>query len=104
MSPYQVHPPELLYLLAGDPAELAETVAPMRSVDVAEALNTLPPDAAARVLTAVPFDLAVQVLDEPGLENEAQIFPLIAESAATYAAVVRARTFPTADQTYRPKG
>ena len=62
-------PPELLYLLAGDPVEFAEVVAGMRSADVAEALRDLPPPAAARVIGALPFDLAVQVLDEPELEH-----------------------------------
>jgi magnesium transporter len=57
--------PELLYLLHGDPQELAETVAHMRAADVAEALERLRPDAAARVVAALPFDLAVQVLEEP---------------------------------------
>jgi magnesium transporter len=62
-------PPELLYLLAGDPVEFAQVVAGMRSADVAEALRDLPPAAAARVIAALPFDLAVQVLDEPELEH-----------------------------------
>ncbi|HET7322239.1 MAG TPA: magnesium transporter [Longimicrobiaceae bacterium] len=66
--------PEFLYLLAGDPAELAEVVAPMRGADVADLLNALPPTAAARVLVSLPFDFAVQVLDEPELEQEAEIF------------------------------
>jgi magnesium transporter len=57
--------PELLYLLHGDPQELAETVANMRAADVAEALGRLRVEAAARVVAALPFDLAVQVLEEP---------------------------------------
>ena len=36
---------ELLYLLHGDPAELAEALAGMRAADIAEALRELPPDA-----------------------------------------------------------
>ncbi|HEX6535288.1 MAG TPA: magnesium transporter [Gemmatimonadaceae bacterium] len=66
--------PELLYLLSGDPAELAETLATLRSADVAEALNRLQPDAAARVMAALPFDLAVKVFDEPELERRHEIF------------------------------
>jgi len=61
--------PELLYLLHGDPGELAEALAGMRAADVAEALRDLPPDAGAKVLAALPFDLAVQVFDEPELTN-----------------------------------
>jgi magnesium transporter len=67
-------PPELLYLLAGDPAELAETLSSMHGADVAEALNALRPEAAARVLAALPFDLAVRVFDEPELEDRTEIF------------------------------
>ncbi|MDQ6633912.1 MAG: magnesium transporter [Gemmatimonadota bacterium] len=39
----------------------------MRAADVAEALRDLPPEAAAKVMAALPFDLAVQVFDEPEL-------------------------------------
>ncbi|HET8656297.1 MAG TPA: magnesium transporter [Longimicrobiaceae bacterium] len=82
MSTIETRSPEFLYLLAGDPAELAELVASMRGADVAEALNALPADAAARVLVALPFDLAVQVLDEPELEQESEIFALVDERTA----------------------
>src|SRR5437870_5652653 len=61
--------PELLYLLHGDPGELAEALSEMRSADVADALHELPADAAARVMAALPFDLAVQVFDEPELQG-----------------------------------
>jgi len=62
-------PPELLYLLHGDPTELAEALAGMRAADVAEALRELGPDAGAKVTAALPFDLAVQVFDEPELDR-----------------------------------
>lgn len=62
--------PELLYLLHGDPADLAEALAGMRAADIAEALCELKSDAAAKVLAALPFDLAVQAFDEPELEHE----------------------------------
>jgi magnesium transporter len=61
--------PELLYLLHGDPADLAEQLAGLRPADIAEALRDLRPDAAAKVMAALPFDLAVQVFDEPELIN-----------------------------------
>jgi magnesium transporter len=62
-------PPELLYLLHGDPTDLAEALAGMRAADIAEALRGLRPDAAAKVMAALPFDLAVQVFDEPELAD-----------------------------------
>jgi magnesium transporter len=61
--------PELLYLLHGDPSELAEALTGMRAADIADALRELQPDAAAKVMAALPFDLAVQVFDEPELEH-----------------------------------
>jgi magnesium transporter len=74
--------PELLYLLAGDPAELAEMLTGLRSADIAEALKELTPEAASHVLAALPFDLAVQVLDEPELEHRALIIETLAPAAA----------------------
>jgi magnesium transporter len=65
--------PELLYLLAGDPAEFAEVVGGMQPADIADALRHLSPEAAARVLAALPFDVAVLVLDAPELENRLAI-------------------------------
>jgi magnesium transporter len=77
------HPPELLYLLAGDSAELAQHLSTMRPADVAEALNQLEAPAAAAVLPALPFDLIVRVFDEPELERRAELFRgLQAERAA----------------------
>jgi magnesium transporter len=61
---------ELLYLLHGDPAELQEAISGFRAADVAEALRDLSPDAGAKVMAALPFDLAVQVFDEPELAYE----------------------------------
>lgn len=62
--------PELLYLLLGDPPELAEALAGMRAADIADALRELSPEAAAKVVAALPFDLAVQVFDEPELAEQ----------------------------------
>lgn len=61
--------PELLYLVHGDPGELAETLAGMRAADIAEALRHLPPEAGAKVMAALPFDMAVEVFDEPELAD-----------------------------------
>lgn len=63
------HTPELLYLLHSDPSELAETLAGMRAADIADALRHLPPEAGAKVMAALPFDLAVEVFDEPELAD-----------------------------------
>ena len=65
--------PELLYLLAGDPAEFATVVGGMQPADMADALGALPPGAAARVVAALPFDMGVLVLDDPALENRVEI-------------------------------
>jgi magnesium transporter len=73
---------ELLYLLQGDPAELAETLAGMRPADIAEGLRDLPPAGAAKVVAVMPFDLAVQVFDEPELEHRYEIIQSMEPAAA----------------------
>src|SRR5215831_5827469 len=73
---------ELLYLLQGDPAELAETLAGMRPADIAEALRDLVPAAAAKVVAVMPFDLAVQVFDEPELDGRYAIIQSMEPGAA----------------------
>ncbi len=62
--------PELLYLLHKDAADLAQALAELRPPDIAEALRDLPPAAAAKVMAALPFDLSVQVFDEPELAHD----------------------------------
>ncbi len=61
-------PGEFLYLLAADHDSLIEACTDLLPADIAEALSDLPPDAAAKVVGALPFHLAVQVFDEPSLE------------------------------------
>ena len=75
-------PGELHYLLAGDPEEFASACTDLLPADIAEALNDLPADAAARVVIAVPFTLAVQVLDEPSLESRDGIVSLLPDPVA----------------------
>jgi len=58
---------QLLYLVHTDPEELQEALGELRAADIAEALRQLPPEAAAKVMAALPFELAVQVFDEPEL-------------------------------------
>jgi magnesium transporter len=74
--------PELLYLLSGDPAEFSQIVAGMRPADVAEALKDLAPVGAACIVAALPFDLAVQVLDDPELEHRVDIVQAMEAGAA----------------------
>jgi magnesium transporter len=74
--------PELLYLLAGDEEDLLAAIENLRPADVAEALNQLPVAAAARVVAALPFELAVQLLDEPELDRRGDVFELLEESRA----------------------
>ena len=45
-------PPELLYLLHGDPTDLAEALSGMRAAEVADALRQLGPEAGAKVMAA----------------------------------------------------
>jgi magnesium transporter len=66
--------PTLRDLADGDPQELARTVATMRAADLAEELDRLPPESAARVLAALPFDLAVQLFDEPEFTHRRRAF------------------------------
>jgi len=54
----------------------------MRVADIAESLRDLPPGGAAKVLAALPFDLAVQVFDEPELDHRYEIMQLMETDAA----------------------
>jgi magnesium transporter len=74
--------PELLYLLAGDEEDLLAACENLRPADIADALNKLPVEAAARVVGALPFHLAVQLLDEPELDRRGEIFGRLDEKAA----------------------
>ena len=75
-------PGEFLYLLAGDADEFVATCADLLPADIAESLNDLPPDGAARVLTALPFHLAVQVLDESMLERRDEVIERLPDAVA----------------------
>jgi magnesium transporter len=75
--------PELLYLLHGEPADLAQAARNFRAADIAEAMIKLPPEGAAKVMGALPFDLTVQVFDEPELaHHRAEIASHMDEGAA----------------------
>ena len=101
------HPPELLYLLHGEPSELSEALSGMRAEDIAVALRDLPQEAAAKVMAALPFELAVRVFDEPELSqsrcdlvrrmDKAKIGPLIEAMSADQQADLF-REIPAADR------
>ncbi|HEU4587731.1 MAG TPA: magnesium transporter [Gemmatimonadales bacterium] len=65
--------PELLYLLSGDEDDFQAACADFLPADIAEALNELPLEAAARVVGALPFHRAVQVFDEPQLQRRGEL-------------------------------
>src|SRR6185312_2941811 len=67
ISPHTVA--QLLYLVHSDPEELQEALGELRAPDIAEALKELPPEAAAKVMASLPFDLTVHVFDEPELNR-----------------------------------
>src|ERR1700704_6631873 len=89
--------PELLYLLSGDEDDFLTACADLRPADAAEAVNHLPLAAAARVVAALPFQLGVQLLDEPELERRADIFELLDEKTAV--PLIEARFFSIAAAT-----
>ena len=60
-------------VLAGEPNELATALAAIRPVDAAEALNSLTRSVAGRVLEAMPVSAAVQILNEPHLDEPAKL-------------------------------
>jgi len=57
-----------------DAANLAHTLERVHDADIADALNAIEPPAAARVLAALPFDLAVRALNQPELDYRAKLF------------------------------
>ncbi len=59
--------PEILLLLAGDPAEVNEICLAYQPADVAVVLRLLPAKSAAAVIGHLPFDYAVAILDHPDL-------------------------------------
>jgi magnesium transporter len=57
-----------------DPTDLASTLERAHDADIADVLNSIEPPAAARVLAALPFDLAVRALNQPELDHRARLF------------------------------
>jgi magnesium transporter len=54
----------------------------MRAADVAEALNRLEPEEAAAAVAALPFDLAVRLLDIPEFDQYHAVFPFFSNEKA----------------------
>jgi magnesium transporter len=54
--------------------QVAQTLEAAHDADVAEALNAIDHAAAARVLAALPFDLAVRAVNQPELDHRAHLF------------------------------
>jgi magnesium transporter len=75
-------PGELLYLLAGDDQDFVDTCADLLPADIADALNDLPREAAAKVVAALPFHTAVEVFDQPSLEARDELVELLADPVA----------------------
>jgi magnesium transporter len=75
-------PGELLYLLAGDEQDFVDTCANLLPADIAEAMNDLPREAAAKVAAALPFHLAVELFDEPSLEGRDELVERLPDAVA----------------------
>src|SRR5476651_1307808 len=65
-----------------DPAFLAASMIDERAPDIVEALNDMPAELAAAVLLHLPPELAIEVLDQPGLEREPELITLMPREAA----------------------
>jgi magnesium transporter len=57
-----------------DAVHVAHSLESAHDADIAEALNAIDHGAAARVLAALPFDLAVRALNQPELDHRAHLF------------------------------
>src|SRR5258705_10966013 len=67
--------PELLSRLAeGAPSEIAAALASVHEADLAEALNRVDSGRAAEVISALPFEFAVRVVEHPELEQRHEVF------------------------------
>jgi len=71
-----------LYEASSKPEEMARIVEPLRAADLAELVNQLSPAKAARVMANLPFDAAVDVLNEPELDRRHEIVQHMNRGAA----------------------
>jgi magnesium transporter len=65
-----------------NPALLAASMIEERAPDIVEALNDMPSELAIAVLLHLPPDRAIEVLDQPGLEREAEFVTLMPRETA----------------------
>src|ERR1700681_4378177 len=65
-----------------DPAFLAASMIEERAPDIVEALNDMPAELAVAVLLHLPPDRAIEVLDQPGLDREPELFTLMPRATA----------------------
>src|SRR5450631_4718526 len=65
-----------------DPAFLAASMIDERAPDIVEALNDVPAELATGVLLHLPADLAIEVLDQPGLDREPELIALMPRDIA----------------------
>jgi magnesium transporter len=63
--------------LSGEPKDIAAILAPYRPADAVEMLNSLDHAIAARVLEAMPVRAAVQIFNEPHLDEPAKLIELM---------------------------
>jgi len=74
-----------------EPSNLASTLERSHDADIADVLNSIDPPAAARVLAALPFELAVRTLNQPELDHRARLFEhLPIDRAAPFMAAMSA--------------
>src|SRR5580700_4175158 len=65
-----------------NPAFLAASMLDERAPDIVEAVNDMSAELAAAVLLRLPPDLAIEVLDQPGLDREPELVTLMPREAA----------------------
>ena len=67
--------PQLLSRLSeGVPSEITAALASVHEADLAEALNRVDSGRAAEVISALPFEFAVRVVEHPELERRHEVF------------------------------
>jgi hypothetical protein len=69
-------------VFAGRPADAAKALVGFRAADTAEALNSIDRTVAAQVLAAMPVEAAVQIFNEPHLDQPAKLISAIAPDGA----------------------